>query len=136
MKYEVGMKAEFTKTIAESDVYLFAGLTGDMNEVHINSAAAEKSIFGRRIVHGILVTGLISNVIGMQLPGSGTIYLEQNVKFLKPVFIGDTVTARVQIEEVINIDKGIYKLYTCVFNQNADMVIDGSAIVKNSGVCL
>ena len=136
MKYEVGMRAEFTKTIAECDVYLFAGLTGDMNEVHINSVAAEQSIFGKRIVHGILVTGLISNVIGMQLPGSGTIYMEQNVKFLKPVFIGDTVTARVRIDEILNQEKGVIKLYTDVINQDGEKVIDGFAVVKNIGVTI
>ncbi len=130
MKYEVGMKSEFTKTFSESDVYLFAGITGDMNEIHINSVAAEKSFFGKRVVHGILVIGLISNVIGMQLPGPGTIYLEQSAKFRNPVFIGDTVTAKVQIEEVLNQEKGILKLNTEVVNQDGVSVISGSAVVK------
>ena len=131
MNYKVGMQEAFTKTIAESDVYLFAGLTGDMNEVHINSVAAEKSVFGRRIVHGILVVGLISNVIGMKLPGDGTIYMEQDVRFLKPVYIGDTVTARVRVKEIINQDKGIMRLDTDVINQKGDIVVEGFAVVKN-----
>lgn len=129
MKYEVGMKAKFAKTIVESDVYLFAGITGDLNGIHVNAVEAEKSIFGRRVAHGILVAGLISNVIGMQLPGPGTVYLEQNIKFLKPVYIGDTVTACVEIEEIVNGSKGIFRLRTNVKNQIDEMVIEGFAIV-------
>lgn len=126
----VGQKVEVSKTISETDVYLFAGITGDFNDYHVNKIEAEKSVFGKRIVHGILVSGMISNAIGMKLPGPGTIYMEQDLKFKKPVFIGDTVTAEVQVEEIISKEKGIVRLLTQVYNQNKELVIDGFAIVK------
>lgn len=123
-------RATMSKTISESDVYLFAGITGDFNPVHVNAEAARTSVFGERVVHGILVTGLISAVIGTKLPGEGTIYLEQDVKFLKPVKIGDTVTAIVKVIDIINQEKGIIKLDTTVENQNGEQVITGYAVVK------
>lgn len=130
LQWDLQQKASFSKTISESDVYLFAGLTGDFNPVHINDVLAQKSIFGERIVHGMLVAGFISAVIGMKLPGEGTVYLEQSIKFLKPVKIGDTVTATVGITEVLNEEKGILKLSTKIENQKNEKVIDGYAIVK------
>lgn len=129
-KWEIGRTAQTSKTISETDVYLFAGITGDFNPAHINEEAAKKSVFGTRIVHGILATGLISAVIGMKLPGKGTIYLEQDAKFLKPIIIGDTITAQVEIQEIINASKGIIKLITNVYNQNGENVITGYAVVK------
>ena len=129
-RWDLKQKASFSKTISESDVYLFAGITGDFNPVHINDAFAQKSIFGERIAHGMLVAGLISAVIGMKLPGEGTVYLEQSVEFLKPVKIGDTVTATFGITEVLNEERGILKLRTRVENQQNEKVIDGYAIVK------
>ncbi len=130
MKYCIGEKAKVSKTISETDIYLFAGVSGDFNPAHVNTVEAEQSIFGKRIAHGILVGSLISNVIGMKLPGPGTIYMEQDMKFLKPVYIGDTVTAEVEVAEVINVSKHIIKLKTTVVNQNGDQVIDGFAVVK------
>lgn len=129
-KVVIGDQAEFTKTISESDVYLFSGITGDMNPVHINAVDAEKTVFGGRIVHGALVAGFISTVIGMYLPGPGTIYLEQDSKYLKPVSIGDTVTAKVKVQEIINEQKNIYKLNTEVMNQRSEIVLTGFAVVK------
>lgn len=130
MEFFIGEKAEVSKTISETDVYLFAGISGDFNPVHINRVEAEKSIFRKPIVHGFLVGAIISNVIGMKLPGPGAIYMEQNMEFKKPVYIGDTVTAQVEIVEIINEEKNILKLSTRVFNQKNEMVIDGNAIVK------
>lgn len=130
LEYTVGMKEHFSKTISESDVYLFAGITGDLNPAHVNQQEAEAGIFGERIVHGILVTGLISAVIGMKLPGPGTIYMEQDAKFLKPVRIGDTVTAEVTVEEIINVEKRVLRLLTEVYNQKDEKVITGYAVVK------
>lgn len=130
VNYKIGTKASFSKTISESDVYLFAGITGDLNPVHISKIEAKKTIFKERVAHGILVSGLISNVIGMQLPGPGTIYMEQHLKFLKPVIIGDTVTAVVTVTTILNVEKGILKLSTDVFNEENEQVITGEAIVK------
>lgn len=129
MRIQIGQNASFSKTISESDVYSFAGLVGDFNSAHLNQIEAKKGIFGDRIAHGILVGGLISAVLGMKLPGPGTIYLEQNLKFKKPVYFGDTVTASVTVAEIINESKGIYKMNTIVTNQNNETVIDGFAIV-------
>ena len=127
---QIGTKAEFSKTISEGDVYLFAGITGDMNPVHIDDLEAEKSFAGERIVHGALISGLISGVIGMKLPGPGTIYMEQDSRYVKPVFIGDTVRAAVEVAEVLNEKKRIIKLDTKVYNQNYDVVVEGYAVVK------
>ena len=128
--YGIGESARFTKTVSESDVYLFAGITGDLNPAHVNEEEAKTNLFGKRIVHGILITGFISTVIGMHLPGQGTIYMEQNWKFLKPVYIGDTVSAIVEITDIINKEKNILKLSTKVMNQNGQIVMDGFAVVK------
>ena len=130
MEYKIGEKAQFSKTISESDVYLFAGITGDLNPIHINCLEAQKSFAGKRIAHGALVSGLISNVIGVKMPGPGTVYMEQDSKFVRPVFIGDTVRAEVELAEVLNGEKGILKLGTRVYNQDNDMVLDGFAVVK------
>lgn len=127
---EIGESAFFAKTITESDVNIFAGISGDFNPIHINALKAEKSIFGKRVVHGMLVGSLISTVIGTKLPGEGTIYLEQDLKFLKPVYIGDTCVANVEVIEKIDEDKGIYRLATGVKNQAGEDVIDGFAVVK------
>lgn len=130
MKYKIGDKQKVSKSISETDVYLFAGISGDFNPVHVNKVFAGQSIFHERIAHGFLVGSLLSNVIGTRLPGPGTIYLEQNMKFLKPVYIGDTITAKVEVVEIIKEEKGIMKLSTVVINQDEETVIDGYAVVK------
>ncbi len=131
-KYTVGMKAQMTKTISESDVYLFAGITGDFNPLHVDAEAAKKGFFGKRVVHGILVTGLFSAAIGTKLPERGGVfaYLEQDARFLKPVFIGDTVTAVVKLVEIINQEKKIWKLSTEAFVGSQEKVVEGYAVVK------
>lgn len=128
-EYKIGERAEFSKTISESDVYMFAGITGDMNPVHIDETEAAQSFAQRRIVHGALLSGMISTAIGMKLPGPGTIYMEQDSRFVKPVFFGDTVKAVVEIKEILNERKGILKLDTVVFNQNKEIVLTGFAVV-------
>ena len=93
----VGQKASFGKTVTESDVVLFAAVTGDTNPMHLNAEYAKDTIFGERIAHGMLAAGLITKVLGTQLPGPGTIYLSQSLKFRAPVRIGQTVTATVEV---------------------------------------
>lgn len=127
-KYSVGQTASFSKTISECDVYGFAGITGDFNEVHINKAVAGQSMFKKRVVHGMLAGALISAVLGTKLPGPGTIYMEQKFNFLRPVYFGDTVTAMVKILEILPGNKA--KLETTVRNQNDEIVISGYALVK------
>lgn len=130
MNYEIGQFEKVSKTISETDVYLFAGISGDFNPVHVNKIEAEESLFGKQIAHGILAGSLLSNVIGMKLPGPGTIYMEQDLKFKKPVYIGDTLTAYAEIAEIINESKNILKLSTWIVNQCNENVIEGYAIVK------
>ena len=123
-----GDVAELAKTVTESDIALFAGVTGDFNAVHIDAEAAKKSVFGERIAHGMLSAGFISAVLGMRLPGSGSIYLSQTLRFTKPVRIGDTVTARVEVLEVLTAKRRV-RLATSCRNQNGEVVVDGEAVV-------
>lgn len=125
----VGDSAEFTKTVSESDVYLYAGITGDLNPAHINEAYAQKTFFKTRIAHGMLPSGFISAVLGMKLPGPGSIYVKQELNFLAPVRIGDTITARAEVLE-INTEKNRVRLRTSCENQDGKVVLDGEAIVS------
>ncbi len=125
---QVGQTAEFSKTVTEADVVLFAGITGDLNPAHIDQVAAERSRFGGRIAHGMLSAGLISAVLGTRLPGPGTIYLEQTLRFTRPVRIGDTVTARVEIVELIEKRRRV-RLTTACTNQDGEVVLEGEALV-------
>src|SRR4051794_40496425 len=124
----VGQTAEFTKTVTETDVVLFAGITGDFNPAHVNEVEAGQGMFGGRIAHGLLSAGFISTVLAMRLPGPGTIYLSQNLRFVRPVRIGDTVTARVEVVEVMTEQRRV-RLATRVSNQRGEKVIDGEAVV-------
>ena len=126
---QVGDTAKFSKTISESDVYLFAGVTGDLNPAHVNEDYAKNTFFKTRIAHGMLSAGFISAVIGTTLPGPGTIYLRQEVSFLAPVKFGDTVTAIVEVAEIIA-DKKQVRLKTYCVNQENTTVVDGEALVS------
>lgn len=124
----LGDKAYVEKTISETDVYLYAGITGDLNPAHINEEYAKGTLFKGRIAHGMLTVGLISAVLGMKLPGPGTIYLGQELKFTAPVRIGDTIKAEVEVSE-INKEKNRIKLRTTCKNQKGEVVLDGIATV-------
>src|SRR4051812_25409390 len=92
----------FTKTITERDIFEFADASGDVNPLHISDEYARKTVFGQRVAHGILTAGIISAVLGGEIPGVGCIFVELHIRFLKPVFIGDTVTATATVMEIIN----------------------------------
>jgi 3-hydroxybutyryl-CoA dehydratase len=126
---KIGDKAEFAKTISEFDIYMFAGITGDFNPAHINEDYAKQTFFKTRIAHGILTAGLISTVIGTKLPGTGTVYVKQDLSFLAPVRIGDTITACVEVVEILD-KKNRVRLKTTCFNQDNTQVLDGGAIVS------
>ena len=126
---KIGDFAEFSKTVTETDVYLFAGVVGDFNPAHVNEEYAKETFFKTRIAHGMLSAGFISAAIGMKLPGPGTIYMGQELKFLAPVRIGDTVTAHVEVSE-INTEKNRIRLTTYCTNQNGEKVLDGHAMVS------
>lgn len=130
---KIGDEASLTKTITEDDIMEFAVLTGDMNPVHLDAGWAAQSVFGERIAHGMLVAGLISAVLGTQLPGPNSVYLGQELRFTAPVKIGDTVTAIVTVTEKRD-DKQIIKLSTAVINQRGEPVIEGTAVVKKMGL--
>ena len=125
----IGDTAEFSKTVSESDIYQFAGITGDFNPAHMNEAYAQKTFFKTRIAHGMLSAGFISAVIGTKLPGTGSIYIQQTLSFLAPVRIGDTITAKATVTEV-NTEKNRVVLHTTCSNQNGDIVVDGEAVVS------
>jgi 3-hydroxybutyryl-CoA dehydratase len=128
-RLEVGQQASFSKTISESDVYLFAGISGDFNPAHINQAYAEKTAFKTRIAHGMLSAGFISTVIGCQLPGPGTIYVSQTLNFRAPVAIGDTITATAEVTEILTEKKRV-RLKTICTNQEGKEVLVGEALVS------
>ena len=121
----IGMESSYQKTITETDIDAFAALTGDTNPVHLDSEYAATTPFRARIAHGMLSAGLISTVLGTQLPGPGCIYLEQQIKFKAPVFIGDTLVATVTVED-INQRRGRVSLKTQCF-VNTKLVADGTA---------
>lgn len=124
---EVGQKASISKTVEERDVQLFAAVSGDNNPVHLDAAFAAETLFKERIAHGMFSGALISAAIACELPGPGTIYLGQQLKFTRPVKLGDTLT--VELEVLEKLPKGRVRLATRVFNQNAEQVVDGEAEV-------
>ena len=124
--FQVGQQASVTRTISESDVYLFAGITGDLNPAHTNEEYAKKTHFKTRIAHGMLSAGLISAVLGMKLPGPVTIYTGQTIKFLAPVHIGDTITATAEIQS-LDLNRNRVVLTTTCTNQGGRVVITGEA---------
>ena len=126
---QIGNAAEFTKTISESDIYLFAGVTGDLNPAHINEEYAKKTFFKTRIAHGMLLAGFISAVLGNKLPGPGTVYIKQELNFLAPVHIGDTITSRAELTEIIP-EKNRARFKTTCLNQDGEPVLDGEATVS------
>ncbi|MCC6802753.1 MAG: MaoC family dehydratase [Anaerolineae bacterium] len=128
MTWNIGETASRIRTISDDDVRAFAQISGDTNSIHLDDTYAASTPFGRRIVHGMLTASLISAVIGNDLPGIGTIYLGQDLKFKAPVFIGDTVTATVEIVKYRE-DKRITTLRTTCTKADGTLVIEGEAVV-------
>lgn len=125
---QIGQTASLGKTITEADILLFAAVSTDTNPVHINAEVAKTSIFGERIAHGMLSAGLISAVLGTRLPGPGTIYLSQTLRFRAPVRIGATVTATVEVTALDAAKKRATLKTTCTVA--GERVIDGEALVQ------
>ena len=123
---KIGDSAQISHTITETVINDFAKATGDFNPIHLDQTYAEKTYFKGRIAHGVLSLGYISSVLGNLLPGPGGIYLSQEVKFLAPVRIGDTITARVEVIELIP-EKNRAKFRTTCVNQQGKLVVDGLA---------
>ncbi len=127
MEYREGQGASMTRLVTAEDVEAFARVSGDTNPLHLDPASAAAARFGKRIAHGMLAASYISAVLGTRFPGPGTIYLSQNLSFLKPVFLGDTITATVSVSK-FRPEKGILTLATECFNQNGEKVVDGQAV--------
>jgi 3-hydroxybutyryl-CoA dehydratase len=125
----VGQEAETTKTFVSEEVLDFARITGDNNPIHVDEEAGKNSIFGARVVHGAFVASEFSKILGTILPGEGCIYLSQLSSFRRPVYLNDTITAKVIVKELVE-DKGFVKLDTIAYNQKGEKVIVGEALVK------
>lgn len=123
----VGMAREFAKTITYGDILTFAEVSGDNNPMHLDEEFARSTFFRGRVAHGMLTASLISTIVGTLLPGPGCVYLGQNLKFLSPVRIGDTVTARASVKELIPARKQAVLRTTCQVAET--VVVDGDALV-------
>lgn len=131
MRFEelaVGLTAERTRTVTTDDVRRYAEITGDFNPVHVDAAAAAKSRFGGLVAHGMLSAGYVSAVLGTDLPGPGSIYAAQTLKFTRPVRPGDTITARVEVVEVLASRRRVRLATTCR-NQHGEPVLEGEATI-------
>ena len=126
--FQPGQRASFTKTVTEADVTTFAGLMGDFGPIHVDAEYARKSRFGRRVAHGMLTGGLISAVLSTRLPGPGAACLSQQIEFLAPVYIGDTITATVEVT-AWQPEKRLLTLKTDAYNQEAEHVVTGKAVL-------
>ncbi|GAB4268711.1 MAG: MaoC family dehydratase [Deferrisomatales bacterium] len=125
----VGQQASFSKTITEADISHFVALSGDVNPLHVNEVFARQTFFGGRIAHGLLSASLLSTIVGMLLPGVGAIYRSQTLEFLRPVRIGDTLTASAQVIS-LDAEANRIELECRIVNQAGDEVIRGAAAVS------
>lgn len=128
-KMYVGQVYEVKRIVTDEMIKMFAEATGDKNPVHLDDEFARNSIFGGRIAHGILSLGIVSAVLGMEFPGAGTVYLMQNAKFKRPVYVGEEVTVKLTVKE-IDKEKRRVLLETLVVKSNGENAIEGEALVK------
>lgn len=124
----IGDYATYVKTITEKDVGMFAEVSGDFNPVHLDESYASHTMFKTRIAHGGLISSLFSTVLGTKLPGEGTIYMEQDSRFIRPVYLDDTITATVEVDEIDEV-KGRVRFKTIATNQKGEPVVSGFALV-------
>ncbi len=125
---QVGDKEFVRRTITEADIANFAGVSGDFNPLHTDEEYAKSTMFKGRIAHGFFTAVMITNVVGNKLPGPGSVYLKQDLRFILPVRAGDTITAEVEVVEKIE-DKQRVRLKTSCHNQNGKAVLDGEAVL-------
>lgn len=128
MALSIGDQATRRKTFSDEDVRAFAQISGDTNPIHLDDRYAAQTRFGRRLVHGMLTASLLSATLANDLPGEGTIYLSQSLQFKAPVFIGDTITATVEVT-AFRAERGIATLATTCTNQDGAIVLQGEAVV-------
>jgi 3-hydroxybutyryl-CoA dehydratase len=125
---QIGDQASRTKTFSDEDVRKFAEISGDNNPIHLDDEYAAGTRFGKRLVHGMLTSGLISAILGTQLPGPGSVYISQTLKFRAPVYISDTITTTVTVSK-LRTDKPIATFETLCKNQDGTVVIEGEAVL-------
>lgn len=120
-----GQHVTFTKTFTDDDVRRFIEITGDVNPLHVDDAFAAQTLFGRRVIHGMLTASILSTMVGMLMPGTGAIYRSQTIAFLRPVYVGDTVTAHFVVREV---DRARHRLRieSWIENTVGERVIEGT----------
>jgi acyl dehydratase len=126
---EIGQAAEFSKTVTETDVAFFTAISGDFNPLHVDAEYAAKSQFGARVAHGPLTLALAASVLGMRLPGLGTIAVTNRIEYLRPVYIGDTITSRVEVI-ALDHDRNRATMGLSWRNQSGELVAEGDAVVK------
>lgn len=127
---EIGQTASIRRSFSMKDVREFGAISGDTNPLHLDASYAQSTAFGKPVVHGMLSASLFSNLLGTQLPGPGTILLGQMLKFVKPIYVGETVTARVEITDVRE-DQGLIRLATQATTARG-LCVDGEAVVRVS----
>lgn len=126
-KLEIGMYGEYSQTITDADIKAYAGLSGDNNPVHMDEDYAAQSRFKKRIAHGLYSTGFFSAIFGTKIPGPGCVYVSQSIEFKRPVYIGDTITARVEIFKINHETSRVHFLTRCYVKNK--VVIDGEAVI-------
>jgi acyl dehydratase len=130
--FRVGDRASARRVFTDEDVWAFARLSGDFNELHVDDAHARRSRFGRRVVHGMFTASLFTRLIGMELPGRGTIYMSQSLRFTAPVFVGDEVEAVVEVT-AIEPERRRMRLATTAARADGTVVVIGEALVMVEG---
>lgn len=133
VNYNVGDSFEIKRSFSYADVKQFSQLSGDVNPIHLDAERAAQSIFGKPIVHGLLVSSLFSAIIANHLPGPGSIYLHQSLNFKAPVFHDTVVIAKVEILSK-KPDKPIFELKTTCTTENGEILIEGNAVVLNKNL--
>lgn len=124
-EFQIGMSAGYSQTITDADIKSFAGVSGDNNPVHMSDEFAGKSRFRKRIAHGLMSASFFSALFGTKLPGPGCVYVNQSLNFLRPVYIGDTVTALITIKNIDYEKRRLFFDTVCTVNRN--VVISGEA---------
>lgn len=128
-QFALGDRATFSKTITDADIILFGGVSGDQYPLHMDAEYAKTTRFGQRAAHGMLTASLLSTVNGLILQRPGGIYVEQTLRFRRPVFIGDTLTATSEVIELIP-KRRRFRCRTTVVNQRGETVVDGEAVLQ------
>jgi 3-hydroxybutyryl-CoA dehydratase len=128
-EFRVGDTTTFSKTITEADILLFAAVSGDNYPLHVDAEYAKTTRFGQRAAHGMLTASLLSTVNGLMLQKPGGLYIEQSVRFRRPVFIGDTLTARAEVTELIAAKRRL-RVRTSIVNQHGKIVVDGEGVIQ------